>query len=203
MAKTEAPPEQDINEVVRERLKGLVRSLWIIVPACLLAYAGYMLYFGTNPRKELRTVDQTLASYTSFVAPFSTRAGGRPNPKVVNDWLTFFDADSRRFFEDNVDGIAFTLFQFRPEEFKELSHASRREQAMIAVVSRPPMNGIARVIEQRPIGDGAVALQVMGISSEHRIQMKPGDYPWCIMELGGLRTQFLNEIEAQKSLRPK
>jgi hypothetical protein len=197
----EKPP--DINDQVREQLKGFLRSLWVIVPLILLGYAAYMILFATNPRRELKTVEQTLSAYSNFVGPFTARSGGRPNATVVRDWLSFFDQPSRQFFESNVEGLAFTLFQFNHDDYKNLSAVARREQAMVAVVSRPPLNGISRIREQRQGADGAVEVVGVGTSGDVRVRLVQQGDLWYIADLGGLRTAFEAEIEAQRRFRPQ
>jgi len=203
VAKAPDKTQPNVNDQVREALKRFLRSLWIIVPVVLLAYTAYQIFFQSNPRRELKTVDATLAAYTQFVRDYTGAAGGRPNAVVVRDWLSFFDGPSREFFEENIDGLAFTLYQFQAEDFKALSASARREKAMVAVVSRAPLNGIARVIEQRPRNDGGFTIIAQGISGQQTLTMKKDGELWYIAELGGLRQVFAAEIEAQKSLRPK
>jgi hypothetical protein len=195
--KPQAPDEA--SEAVRAFLIKGLKSLTLIIPLIILGYVLYMVFVGSDPRNQLKTVDETLIAYTSFVRPYTAGSGGRPNATVVRDWLTFFDRRSRDFFEENIDLIVFSRHQFEVDRFRNMSPAARREEAMRILLSRPPLNGFGAIRGQRSINATETAVEVAGTAGEQRVVLRKEGEIWFITELGGLMLPLREELEV---LRP-
>lgn len=151
----------------------------------VLGYVLYMMFIGSNPRRELTTVEDTVTAYTQLARSFSGTNPNLPNPAVVGDFLSFFDSDSRDYFEENYGYMAQVRLELRPQDFNELTDAGRRGQAMIFLVNTPPLGGIARITAQRDAGPARKELDVLA-GQEHRVYMIQRDGMWYFQELGGV-----------------
>lgn len=150
-----------------------------------LGYVVYMMFIGSDPRRELTTVEDTVAAYTQLARGFTGTDPNLPNPAVVGDFLRYFDPDSRRYFEDNYTFMAQVRLELRPQDFNELTDAGRRGHAMLFLVNTPPLGGIARIVAQRDSGPGRKELDVLA-GQEHRVYMVQRDGLWYFQELAGV-----------------
>jgi hypothetical protein len=200
MATKEAQP--DLSQVVRAKLIAMLRGSFLVASVVLLGYIVYLFVWSSDPRQD-KNPQEIVALYTTFVRPFVGQGGGRPSKNAVDDWLSYFDSSSRTFFNENADGIAFLRYQFDKEGFKALGPTGRREKAMIIVLNRPPLNGIAGVTETRTLNDGSVALQVKGLGGETRVVLKKEGKVWRMTELGGTQTQLAQEVTGVKGMIPR
>lgn len=191
MAPKPEEPTPDINEQVRGGLKILVRNLFLVAILILLVYVGYMALWGADPRRDLKTVDATLMSYTNYVQPYLGPAAGRPSVVAVDDWLRYFDSGSREWFETNARALAAQRLEEDPETLKTLDAKGAKVEAFLNVVNRPPLSGIARIVNQRP---GKAGLQQVTVvardQKEMQIPVRQDGSLYYIAEMGGLQQQL-------------
>ena len=183
MAQNDAPPT-DINEVVRQRLRAFVRSLLLIIPLIGLIVALYMAFGGSDPRKELKSVPLTLEDYSRFISSYIGVTPVHPDSFAINKFLGYFDAPSREFFD-------------------KMDKESRRAEAMLALVSRPPLNGFGAIRNQRHVNPTEVEIVVDTRSNTPvtiRLQQK-GDL-YYIKDFGGLKASLERELGSQGNTTP-
>lgn len=189
-------PEQDLNEVVRRDIKRGLRALLVIVPVIVLLWVLYLLFFGWDPRQEHKTVEQTISAYTELVRPYLGPTGARPNPVVVDEFRSFFDSESRQFFKEHADAMAKRRFQFEPAKFEALSSRERQVEAMLLLTNRPPLNGMAGILEKRILDDGRTEVLVATTGRQPRVvTFRPSGDTWVMENLGGLRSELQAEFQ--------
>ncbi len=202
MAQNDAP-QTDINEVVRQRLRAFVRSLLLVIPLIGLIVALYMAFGGSDPRKELKSVPLTLEDYSRFISSYIGVTPVRPDNFAIDKFLGYFDETSRKFFDKNADTLAKQRLEFDKEAFDKMDKGSRRAEAMLALVSRPPLNGFGAIRNQRHVNPTEVEIIVDTRSNTPvtiRLQQK-GDL-YYIKDFGGLKASLERELGSQGNTTP-
>ncbi len=169
-------------------------GFWIVAIVALGAVA-YMVFFGSDPRRQFSDPDETLRGYTSFVSPYVGTNAALPDNSTVEAWLEFFDSDSRDFFNDNAKHIARLNYLYDQESYDKLGSTGLRGEAMKYVVGNPPLSGIIKITTSRTAGDGVITVGVLprgGNETTMRIKEAAGLY--YIMDLGGLEQSVRNQI---------
>lgn len=184
-------PPKDINERVRSGLIFMLRNLFLVGVLVLLCYVVYMALWGADPRRELRTVDATLQSYTAWVQPYLGPTGGRPSAVAVNDWLRYFDGPSREWFRANARALAAHRLEADQAAFDALDEKGHTVEAFLNVVNRPPLSGVARIVNQRPGSSGLLEVSVIGRDQRERIlPIRQDGSLFYIADMGGLQKEL-------------
>lgn len=166
------------------------------LPVIALLYVTYMFFAGNNPRAGQRTVEETLAAYSQLIQQFGAAAGPPLTSKDAEEFLIYFDSVSVNYFHDNVRELARLRNPNDPKALAEMSDSRIEGEALLAVVGRPPLSGISRVLTQRPFGSGEVEVTAAGITgpTQYRIRMRQSGGTWVIADFGGLRQTLEREI---------
>lgn len=192
--------EIDAGEALGRAVRNGIRNLMIVVVAIGVVYAMFHVFFGEDPaRAALRTPEETIAAYTAFVSPYISPNAPTPTTPMMEAWLSFFDRDSRKFFEDNRRQISKLKLSRDPEAWAALDDHGQRITAMSYVYSLPPLSGIARINEQRPGEGGRLEIVVTDRQGRQRSMpmVKDGDL-FYFAELGGLKDHISQEVVAVK-----
>jgi len=165
------------------------------VPILGLLFVTYMFFAGVNPRAGQRTVEETLAAYTMLIQQYGAVAGPPLNSKDAKEFLIYFDSVSVNYFHDNVRELARLRNPNDAKALVDLGDSRIEGEALLAVVGRPPLSGISRVLTQRPFGNGEVEVTVLDIAGgQHRMRLGKSGGSWAIADFGGLRQTLEREI---------
>jgi hypothetical protein len=193
MAKT--TENEDLNEKVRRSLSTLVRNVVLVVAIVALGWVLYMLFIGADPRRDFETIDQTLVGYTEFVRPYVGQGAGRPSITALDDFLSFFDSNSRDFFRNNADALARMQYQFQQDQFSQLSSDEIKVTAMQNLINRDPLSGMGRIIAQHPVGDTDFRVTVLGRNGRrYEVPMTKQGGVWVMQYMGGLQSTIEQNI---------
>jgi hypothetical protein len=206
MAKQPAPPSKPVSsgdpasDAVRNALITIGRNVGILLLLVVLGYLGYMALWGSDPRRRMGDIESTIDAYNAFIQPYASPGGALPSANIVRDFLSFFDDDSRAFFEQNAEAMARDRLIVDPERFARLNRDGHRGEAMLFLAIRPPLAGIARILEKRPIDGNRTEVVVLDRSNrQHRLVFRQTAGRWVMEDLGGIRQQVRDHlIRAQK-----
>jgi len=178
-----------------------VLSILSILAIAGLLIVGYFLFLKPDSARSQMGAEETLFNYSALVAPYVSQGGILPQPSVVDEWLSYFDGPSQAYIRDNADAIARYRLQFEMERFEKLSRNGKLAEAFHAIVNRPPLGGIARVVEQSESGDGALTVRVQGATTgTYTMQMRRQQGIWVIENLGGIRESLDRDIERFRAI---
>jgi len=190
------PPPPDINEQVRGGLKSFLRSLVIIIPLIALGWVAYMLVWGSNPRNQLATVDAFVNAYNGTASLYVGPNGGLPDSAALDEYLSFFDSQSREFFYDNAAAMAKRRLAFDQPAYDALSKGGRHAQAMIYLVNRAPLSGFSPPTQARQADGERTEIVVRARDSrDHRLVLEKARGTWYLTNLGGLQEALAKELE--------
>ncbi len=183
----------------KERLQQGAKKTWGVLIWVGLAGAAvfvlYMLFIGGDPRRQYTTPEETLRGYTDIVQPYAVRGGIRPDRASVGTFLEFFDSESRDYFRENAPYMAALRLQFDEERFEAMSTQARRAEAMLYLLSRPPLDGFALVEDSEELEDGRVRLTVRTTrNTPHTLTMRRSTGLWYMEDMGGAREAIERDI---------
>lgn len=188
-------PKPDIHEQVRRQLQALVRNLGFLLAVVACGWGMYMLFVGSDERRQFGSVEDTLNAYTVFARTYVGSGGGKPSNPAVADYLRFFDRDSRRFFDDNFEQMARARNAFNQDVVLSMTEGERRAEAMLFLVNRPPLSGIVRVETKRPLGTNVQEVTVVGSDRKtYKIKVREDGGIFLIMEMGGIQGEIVGDL---------
>lgn len=130
------------KEAVRRGGRKLFAALTWVLPVLILAGVVYYFVRPTGPGEGAGgTPNAVYESYTDFVRDYRPPAGRTPSQAAVNEWLGFFDSDSRQWFRANADRMAFVRLRGREFEWDETTRDRREMEAMQFVLTEGPLGG--------------------------------------------------------------
>jgi len=180
--------------------KAFLKLITIIVPVALLGWLVYMFFFGSDPRRKLDTVEETLAAFTEIARPYVGPGSPIPSHSDVNMLLRFFDSDSRDYFDKNIDGIAKVMYQTEPQKFAEMAEGQKRLEAMAYILSFKPLSGITMVETRRQIENGDTEVTIRaGDNSQMTVMMERDGGVWVMKKLGGVQPSLELMLTGRKS----
>ena len=138
--------------------------------------------------------------YSEFVVPIAGAAGFRPDRGMINQFLNFFDQDSRRYFRENNTQMARIRTQFNDERFNRLRGTDLDAEAVLYLVRKPPLGGIASVVNEEELEDGRVRLSVVTLAGVQRtFTMRRSGGLWYFEEFAGALPEIDSEVQAARS----
>jgi len=180
-----------------EKKIGPGTKIFLLLAAVGFIFIAYMIFFGSDPRNQLETPEETLAAYTNFSQGFVGNTQARPNDNDVKTFLEFFDGESRSFFEQNYEAIAALQFPVNPKNVNNLSDGRKRSEAVLQLISRPPLGGIGRVTQQRTLEDGALEITAISFGGgEATFAMEESMSNWYIRDFAGNLEELQQDVEA-------
>lgn len=170
--------------------------LWII-PLALVAWGLWMLFKPQPPGYgQASTVEQMVLNYTDFVRPYTPPSSLSPTQDTVEDWLQFFDSDSRRWFNDSVDKLSFVMFQNDVETWKQFVSGRRRIEAMRFLLGQGPLRGGSLGnVRYGSDGNAAVVELFTGSATVPVPAVKVGSF-WRFKDFMGQRAAIQQRIDA-------
>jgi hypothetical protein len=183
--------------------KNFFKLLTWIIPAIILGFILYMIFIGSDPRRQYDGFQETLDAYTQIVTPFVGPAPIRPDVSIVDQILDFYDKDTRDFFNKNFRIMAQIGTLGEPDRFASLSERGMRSEAMVWFLSHPPLNGVAGIEEQRGTTPQQVVLIVRSRDlTVHTMTMEESGGVWLIDDVAGLRNQFEQRFQQFRASNP-
>lgn len=179
--------------------KGIPLGTKVTVALGVLAllFVLYMVFFGSDERRQLDSPEAVLRTYTDFLTGYADPASPLPDTTIVQTWLSFFDEPSRRFFEENAEDLAWLALRVEPQTYEALSANGRRSHAMKFVLRYPPLGGVATIDGQRNLeGGGAEILVTSRTGQQATIPMVPGGGTWYIQDFMGVRARIEQDLES-------
>lgn len=144
----------ETSEKVRSVLRKLVQNAILIGAVVAFIWVAWTMFFRSDPRLQFETIEETADAYTEFVGTYMTSTLLLPGSGDVEYFLGFFDRGSRDFFNANFEALARRKLTRDPERFESLGRDGRRGEAMLFLLNYPPLNGIQRISERRPLEGG-------------------------------------------------
>lgn len=191
----EAVEKPGAVEQVRGSAVALMRNLFILALVVGLGWAAYMVFWGSDPRRQITTPEDTLRAYTEWVRPFVGPGSSRPSITQLEHFFSFIDGPSRDFFREHAQEIARRQYQFRENEFQNLSRDAIRVEALNNIINRAPLSGFGQILGREDLDDGSVRLTVMTRDNrEVTVNMTTSRGLWYIADLGSVREQLEQEL---------
>ncbi|MCC6546719.1 hypothetical protein IT570_06075 [Candidatus Sumerlaeota bacterium] len=193
-------PPQDDSQVFRNSLKSLWRAIVIVVPIVLLVVCIYMIFGGNDPRRKLKTPPETLAAYTHFISSYIGPMAVQPDRMAISQFLQFFDAGSRDFFEKNYEALARQRHQFELEAFKSMSTDSKRADAMLNLAQREPLSGFGAIkTSQNPKPDQVEIHVDTRTNKQVTVTLEKSGSIYYIEDFAGLKPALEKELAAHET----
>ncbi len=188
------------ESAVETAQEGGRKALKVIVWLVLLGALGYfvfMIFIGSDPRRDYETPAETLQAYSGLVGSYTGGNQARPDSHTVGLILDFYDSGSRDFFEENKRQMARYRLQFDPvRDISQLSNSATRSEAMMYLLEYPPLNGIATIDQQQNETPDRVQITARTRGLESRtFFMEERHGIWYIMNLGGRMEDIVAELE--------
>ncbi|MGF1572703.1 MAG: hypothetical protein ACFCU1_06485 [Sumerlaeia bacterium] len=125
--------------------KSAINAAFWFLSIVILGFLAYSMLSPKGPSTNSNSPEGFLESYTEFVRPYLAPSTTVPNTANVEFFLSYFDADSNQFFEENVDKLAYlyylTLNQNDAEPWPQITSGLRRGYAMKTMIGFGPLRG--------------------------------------------------------------
>lgn len=172
-------------------------AFWILVLGGLAA-SVYLFFFTEQTPEARKSPDSTLDLYTEFVRPYVPPGSLKPSQATVDDWLDYFNKDSRRWFRDNVDRITYMDYANEPngiETWSGMAPGKREMEAMRSLLKRGPLRGGVVISQEMDAGGGVAQLRFTTGSAQYQISMEKVDGAWVFQDFMGVRGQLVTRLE--------
>lgn len=158
--------------------------------AVVVVVVLYFLVFGAGPQTQRATIDATIRSYTDYTKPYVPPSASFPTQPEVRGWLAYFDADSQRWFRENIDALSRAASRTDLEAWKGWAAGKREMEAMRQVVAMAPLRGVV-LAGPAPAAEGdSVEVEVLSGTAKFKIRLEKTRDGWVFDDLMGVRERL-------------
>lgn len=192
------------SESAQTPLKGAMNSLFWLICIVILGYLAYSMFGTKRPSVENSSPEAFLQSYTEFVTPYLPPSTTTPNTANVEFFLSYFDDDSKNFFKENVDKLAYlhylTINKENITPWSEVTPGIRQAYAVKTMISFGPLRGAT--IQRKVSEEGDVVLNVQSTGQQFEITLEKRDKTYQFDRFMGQQTTILNRIAPLELPKP-
>lgn len=149
---------------------------WIICIA-LLGYLAYSIFLPKGPSANNNSPEALVQSYTEFVEPFLAPNLTTPNAINIDEFLAYFDSDSEKFFNENVEKLAYlyyvTLNKESPTPWKDITSGMRRSYAVKTMLTFGPLRGLSLIRDPSKTDDLVINVKSTGQTFQLNLEKTP------------------------------
>lgn len=174
----------------------LGKALTWVLPILVLGAVIYYFVRPTTPGAgtEAQPTD-VYDIYTDFVRDYRPPSTRTPSQTTVNEWLGFFNSDSREWFRENADRMAVVRLRGRDIEWETTTRDRRQMEAMQFVIGNGPLGGgVARGQRLGDEGDTAI-VDVTFSGRQWAVPMRRSRNRWVFANMMGQIPAMENRLQ--------
>ncbi|MDX1972784.1 MAG: hypothetical protein SFY68_09675 [Candidatus Sumerlaeia bacterium] len=168
------------NESQTNSPKNLGNVVFFVLAMVALGWLAFSMFKPAKPLVENSSPEALMDSYTEFVSPYLPPSTTIPNLSNVDQFLLYFDEESDKFFEDNLDKLAYLQYQALSNApgvagnditpWESITPGIRKAYAVKTLLTFGPLRG--GVIMNKTEEDGSINLEIQSQGQRFSVQLK-------------------------------